>query len=162
MAERLHRLGHSAYPLQKIEIVRALVEKNAAALSRPRRAPVAAVIIILRAVPVGYDPVDALDIADIAAVNHLFHFAENAVCALIEHHRKCLILLFCKLVHFADMLCVYARRLFAHNMPAVCKRLHYKARMIIMRNCNDDSVDIRATAQRRARHPSFGKLFSVR
>ena len=49
--------------LQQIEVVRTLVQKDAAAFALPGGAPAAGIVIGLRAVPVRHDPVHTLELA---------------------------------------------------------------------------------------------------
>ena len=60
-AERAHADRHAADPLPQIEVVRRLIEQNAAAVRRPRRAPRTGIVITLRAQPIGDDDAGALD-----------------------------------------------------------------------------------------------------
>src|SRR5688572_7457485 len=46
----------SAQPLQHIQVVRALIEQNAAALPFPGRPPAPAAVVGLGAIPIGDDP----------------------------------------------------------------------------------------------------------
>src|SRR5271166_2716720 len=59
LAKAAHARGHSAKPLQRVQIVQTLVEQNAAAFTAPSRAPSAARVVSLGAKPVGVDPIDA-------------------------------------------------------------------------------------------------------
>ena len=62
---------HAGQPLQQVEVVRALVEQHAAALALPGGAPAAGGVVGLGAEPVGDDPVDAADLAQLAVVDQL-------------------------------------------------------------------------------------------
>ena len=80
-----HPARHSKNPLEEIEIMRALVEKHAAPLATPGRAPAAGRVIRLGAEPIGDDPVDPADRAEFAAVNHFANFDVIRVSALVKH-----------------------------------------------------------------------------
>ena len=84
-AECAHTNRHAADPLPQIEIVRRLIEQNAAAVRRPCRAPRTGIVITLRAQPIGDDDAGALDAAQLAGVNQPLHFPISGVGALIEH-----------------------------------------------------------------------------
>ena len=88
MAEGAYPGGHSADPLQQIQIVRALIQKNAAAFSVPGGSPAAGVVVSLAAVPVRNQPAHALHFAVFPALDNLVHFSVNAVGALVEHHAE--------------------------------------------------------------------------
>ena len=85
LAEAAHARGHAAEPLQRVEIVQALVEQHAAALALPGRAPAAARVIGLGAKPIGDDPVDAHDLAQFAALNQLLDLQIARLGAHLEH-----------------------------------------------------------------------------
>ena len=60
VAETLHLARQSHQPLHQIQLMRALVQQHTAAFARPRCAPCAGIVIELRAVPVGDNPIDTL------------------------------------------------------------------------------------------------------
>ena len=98
-AERTHSFGfHSGYPLQKIELVRTLIEQYAAALARPGCAPRSAVVITLRAVPVGYNPIEAFKLAYFSVFYHIAKHDMRGIGALIEHYGKNFIRFCCDFV----------------------------------------------------------------
>ena len=63
MALCLHLDRHTAQPDQQIQLVRALIQQNAAAFSCPCGPPGSGIIILLGSVPVRHDPAHALDFA---------------------------------------------------------------------------------------------------
>ena len=66
LAEAVYLNGHLAdYPLNKVDLVRALVDKNSATFAFPSSSPASAVVVLLGAVPVGDDPVYSLREKDI-------------------------------------------------------------------------------------------------
>ncbi len=88
VAEGPDALGQAEHPLQKVEIVRTLVEQHAAAFAGPGGAPGARSVIGLRAEPVGNDPIDATDLAELTTLDQLADLLVVGVGALIEHRRK--------------------------------------------------------------------------
>ena len=139
--EGAHAAGHAAEPLHKVELVRALVEQHAAALAVPGGAPGAGVIVVLRAVPIGDDPVDALELAQLPAVDHLLDLAVDAVCALVEHHAKDQIRVLVGLgVHLAHLLGVDACGLFAEHVQVVLEALDGERRVLVVRHRDEDGV----------------------
>ena len=133
--------GQTADPLPEVELMRALVEKNASALSAPGCAPVARVIVILRAVPIGDEPACSSDLTELARCDDVVHLAVNGVGALIEHHTENeLGMLISLRDHLAYLKGINARGLFTHNVNAVLERLDGEIRMGIVRNSNEDSL----------------------
>ena len=119
LTETTHRLGHFAdYPLYEVDLVRALIDENAATFPAPSCAPVAAIVIDLRTVPVGNNPVYSLQFPDTARLHDFAHFTVYAVGTLVEHHRKSCVLLHGKFVHFTHLLGVNARGLVANYVYA--------------------------------------------
>ena len=146
-----HRNRHAADPLPQIQIVRALVEQHAAPFARPCGAPAAGIIIGLRPIPVGDQPVGAFDRTHLARSNDLLHFAVNMIGALIKHHGKHTVR-FCRhLIHAADLFCIHAGRLFAHDMQVILHRLDRQTRVIVMRHRNMHRVHQSALNQRGCR-----------
>ena len=120
----------------------ALVQQHAAAFAFPGGAPVAGIVVNLRAVPVGDDPVDPLQLTQLAAVDHLVHLAVDAVGALVEHHGKDLAALFGGLVHLPHGLGVDARGLLAHDVQTGRESLHGQRGMLVV-----GSADVHGVAQ---------------
>ena len=138
----LHLFGHTANPLHKIKLMRTLIEQHATALALPRRTPCAAVIICFRAVPVGDKPVCAANLSELSAHYKLAHLFINAVCTLIEHHAENNVLVMCgALVHLANLLCIYARGLFNHNVDTLFHAHHRKRGVVIVRHGNERRVN---------------------
>src|SRR5690606_1385582 len=79
------RHGQAEHPLEKVEVVRALVEQHAAALAAPGRAPAAGGVVGLGAEPICDDPVDATDFAELAALDEVADLDVVVVGALVEH-----------------------------------------------------------------------------
>ena len=132
VAEGLHLNGKPADPLKQVQIVGALVQQYAAALSVPGCPPSAGVIVSLGAVPVRDDPVHPFDLPILPAVHDLVHLPVNAVGALVEHHGEYPVRLFRRLVHFPYLLRIYPRRLLTQDMQAVLQRRDHKTRVIIV------------------------------
>ncbi len=88
VAEGAHAYRHAAQPLQEVEIMRALVQQHAAALALPGGTPPPAIVVELRAEPVGDHPVHTHEIAQLAILDQLPHLTVVAVRALVEHRRE--------------------------------------------------------------------------
>ena len=145
----LHRHGHAADPLPEVELMRTLVEQDAAALARPGGAPVAGIVVGLRAIPVGDDPVGAADAAVITALHQLAHLAIDAVCALVEHHAEDdLRVLRRFLIHLAYLPCVHPGRFFHHHMDTAAQAVNRIFRVIVVRHADHAGVDPAAVQQR--------------
>ena len=65
--------------------MRALVGQDAAALAAPGGAPVAGIVVVLGAVPVGDDPVDTADLAKVAGLNQVLDLDVRVTGALVQH-----------------------------------------------------------------------------
>ena len=142
MAEGVHLIRHAADPLQQVELVRALVQQHAAAFALPRGPPAARIVIILRAEPVGDDPVHAADLADRPALDEVVHADVQRVGALVVHHGEQAPALFGGGVHLLDLLCVHPRGLFAHDVQALAQRADGQRRVAVMRHGDDDGVHV--------------------
>ena len=114
---------HAAQPLQKIQLVGALIQQHAAALASPGGAPGPGIVVQLAAIPVGDGPGHALHGAQLAAVQDLLHFAVNAVGALVEHQREGLAAFPGSFQHRLHLLGVHSHGLFAQHMQAVAQRM---------------------------------------
>ena len=137
----MHLGRQAAQPLQQIQLVGALVEQHAATLALPGGTPCTGVIVVLGAVPVGDDPVHALDLADLAAVDHFLHLAVDAVGALIEHHRKHAVRMLVRSGHHvAHLQGVHAGRLLAQHVQTSLEGLRRQGRMLIMGRCDQHRV----------------------
>jgi hypothetical protein len=79
---------HTAYPLQEIQVVRALVQEDAAALSSPGRPPASGRVIGIGAEPIRDDPTDPQEPAQLAVFYHLLNLDVMRVRALVEHSGK--------------------------------------------------------------------------
>jgi hypothetical protein len=88
MAKRSHALWHAKHPLQKIEIVRALVEQHATTFADPGCTPTAGGVVGLAAEPVGDYPVDAADFTERTFLDQLANLLVGGVGALVEHYGK--------------------------------------------------------------------------
>ena len=133
-----HTAGHTADPLQKVNLMRRLIGKHTAALSTPSGAPCTLLIVFLRAVPACDDPVDVAQFADFTAGNHFFNFAVKGIGTLVEHHSEHQVrMCSCNGVHFTDFLRVYAGRLFHKRMQSSLQRVYCDDRMQVMR-CSDE------------------------
>ena len=84
LAKPAHARRHAAKPLQRVKIMQALVEQHAAAFTFPSGPPAAARIIGLRAIPVGVDPVDADDPAQVFP-DELLDFQVTRFRAQLKH-----------------------------------------------------------------------------
>ncbi|MPN06677.1 hypothetical protein SDC9_153933 [bioreactor metagenome] len=78
---------HAEEPLPQIKLVRTLVEQYAAAFAPPGRPPVAGVVIVLAAEPVGDDPADSPDGAEFPGIDQLFELPVHGRGPEIEHGR---------------------------------------------------------------------------
>ena len=79
------RWEEAGHPPEEIEIVRALVKEDSAALALPRGAPGAGAVVGVGAEPVGDDPGDAGDLAGLAAEDEFADFLIEGVGALVVH-----------------------------------------------------------------------------
>ena len=143
LAEAAHARGHSAEPLQDIELMEALVEEHAATLALPRRAPTATGVVGLGAEPVGDDPVDADDLAEFASVDQLLDLLIAGFHPELEHPGE----------DQPRMLPGHGEEpfgigllggdgLFDHRMEAVLERVDADGRVEEMRRGDDEGVDL--------------------
>ena len=137
----LNLYGHAADPLPQIQIVRALIQKDATAFSTPGCTPSTRIIIRLRTIPVCNNPVRTPDRAIFAALHKLTHLSINVVCSLIEHHAKNHIGFLCTAIHLTNLLCIHARRLLNHYMETLFHRSNRIFRMVIMRNSHNNCIN---------------------
>ena len=157
LAKRAQTNRHTHQPLPEIELVRVLVEQHAAAFPFPGGAPAAGVVVTLRAIPVGDDPVGAADLAQLAAVDQIFHFLIQRVGPLVIHDAEHHVALPGAGVHLLDLRGVDACWLLTQGMNAVAHRQHRQVRVIVMRRGDNDRIDkpalehlLRITEQRNA------------
>ena len=123
--------------------MRTLVKQHAAAFACPCCAPVTAVVVTLRAVPVGNYPVYALDGTDFAACNHFTHLAVHAVGALVKHHCKQRLAFGCNRHHFLYLFGVHSGRLFANDVKSAFQRADTQLRVLVMGHGDDYGVNVR-------------------
>ena len=121
--------------------MRILVEQDAATFPFPGGAPAAGVVVALRAIPVGDDPVGAADLAQLAAVDKVFYLLIKRVRALVVHDAKHHVALPGAGVHLLHLRRVYPRRFFTQGMNAVAHRQHRQARMLVVRRRDNHRVD---------------------
>src|SRR5699024_8611752 len=81
----VHGLGDAADPLPQVELMRGLVDQDAAAFAAPGGAPFALLIVAVRAPPGVDDPVGAADLAELAGSDDLLDLLVELVGALVEH-----------------------------------------------------------------------------
>ena len=138
LTEAIYLYRHlTNYPLNKVDLVRTLVNKDSSAFTLPGCSPASAVIVLLGTEPVGNYPSHSLKLTDTALGNYLTHLLVKRVGALIEHHaEKCLVFLRGG-IHFFYLLCVNARRLLADDVDASLETLHYHLGMLIVGNFNE-------------------------
>ena len=86
--EAAHFGGHSAHPLEGVELVEALVEEDAAAFSLPSGSPSATGVVGVGSIPVGNDPVDADDFAQIAVCDEPSNFGVSRLGPKLKHSGK--------------------------------------------------------------------------
>ena len=133
----IDKARHTANPLPQIQVMRALIEQNAAALARPRGTPRARIIVRLVPVPVGNNPAGAPDRPQRAGIHDLLHFAVDVICPLIEHHAEHDVGMPVRFLHHLPHLQgVYTRRLLAHDVNARAHRLNRIPGVIVVRNGN--------------------------
>ena len=80
--------GHSAHPLEGVELVEALVEENAAAFAFPCGAPSATGVVGVGSIPIGNDPVDADDFAQFTVCDELADFDVSRLGPEVETWRQ--------------------------------------------------------------------------
>ena len=122
--------------------MRRLIEEDSAAFACPGRSPVARIIVELRAVPGGDEPVRAPDLAVFSTLDKLAHLSVKAVRPLVEHHSEndvgvCLR----NGVHLTDLLCIDSRGLLAHHVDLSLHAFDRVFRVVIVRNGDDARVD---------------------
>ena len=138
----LDSLGHTHNPLPQIQLVGALVQKNAAAFAGPGSAPVAGIVIALRTIPGGNNPDCPADLTIFPGVNQFTHLAVYMIGALVKHHAKDNFrMLFGFFVHLADLFGIDACRLLAHHMKAPLHAFNGIFGMIIMRHADVAGID---------------------
>ena len=132
----------SADPLPQVELVRSLVDQDAAAFAAPCCTPIAGAIVCIRAVPAVDDPVGTADLAELSALDLFTDLDVQRVCTLIEHDSECqLRMTGCALVHLADVLGGNTGRLLNQSMNAMLQSIHSNFRMEVMRKGRDNRVD---------------------
>ena len=141
-ASDTHR--QAADPLQQIQLMRALIQEHAAPFSVPGRSPLPGIIVVLRPVPVRDDPVHSFDLSVFSALDQLMHADVNRIGPLIEHHRKRHFRMpVCAGNHLPHLLRIDTGRLLAHDVQMVLHRRNRQPRMLIMRNGNQNRIDLR-------------------
>ena len=88
LGDRGDLAGLTYEPAEQVEVVRALVEQDAAAFAFPGRTPAARVVVGLGPEPVGNRPVDAHDLADAAVFAETLDRRPLCEGALLEHARE--------------------------------------------------------------------------
>ena len=86
--EAAHFGGQSAHPLEGVKLVEALVEENAAAFSLPSGSPSTTGVVGFGSIPVGNDPVDADDFAQIAVCDEPSDFGVSRLGPKLKHGGK--------------------------------------------------------------------------
>ena len=81
-------VGLADEPLQHVQVVDALVDQQAAALTRPSAAPFAHLVIHIRAVPTGHGPSESLQGPHTPFIDKRLDSGIGRVKSLVEHHRK--------------------------------------------------------------------------
>ncbi len=121
-AEGTHARRHAEEPLPEVYLMRRLVQEHAPSLARPRRAPASAPVVGRGAEPIGDDPVDAAELAEIPSRDQLLELRVARVGALIEHLGEDLALFRSALVsadHSLRICLVHGERLLhQHRSPA--------------------------------------------
>ena len=88
LAETAHARRHSEQPLHDIQIVKALVQEDAAALAFPGRPPTAAGVVGLGSKPIGHDPAHPDNLPNLTALDQLLDFEVTRLGAKLEHTRE--------------------------------------------------------------------------
>ena len=133
-------------PAEQVEVVRALVEQDAAALAFPCRAPAAGVVVGLGAVPVGDSPTHAEQVADRAVGAQAFDVLPLGESALLEHAGKDEIgVLLARGFVVVDGLlrfeCCHSQGLFNKHMQPALKRELGKLRVSGVRRGDEHGID---------------------
>lgn len=85
IGDSLNGLGRAtSQPDELVEGVGGLVHQDAATFTLPGAAPGSGAIVGLRAIP-GRGHGDTVDFAELAIIDHVFHFAAHVLGALLEH-----------------------------------------------------------------------------
>ena len=133
--------GHAENPLEKIEVMRALVEKDAAALAGPGGAPAAGGVVGLGAKPVGDDPIYTADLAEFAGADEIADFLVIRVGALVEHRREDLFFIFMRGEEAFAVGFVDRDRLLDHDVQTGLEGVDAERGVLVMRRGDDDGVD---------------------
>ena len=162
LAEAAHATGHADEPLHRVKIVQTLIEQHAAAFPLPRRAPPAARVIGLGAIPVRVDPVDAHDLSEFAALNQFLHLLVTWLGAHLKHAAKNnLWVLPARGNESFGVGFVGGNWLLNHRMNTRFQRHDAERRMLKMRRGHNDGVHLPGFDQRLAVREGFQRLVAV-
>ena len=114
--------GQTEEPLEKVELVGALIGQHAAAFAAPAGAPVARIVVILGTEPVGDGPADPAELTQFAGVDQLLDLDVGRQSTLVEHQRFHQIGVFFRFFEQAFAFSFVNRQRFFHN--DVFARLH--------------------------------------
>jgi hypothetical protein len=138
-------LRDAADPLPEVELVRRLVDEDAAPLAAPGGAPRTGVVVPLRPPPGGDDPVGAPDRADLAGLDDLLEPTVERVHALVEHDAEGeLRLRGGERDEIVRLLRVHAGRLVDERVDSAAERRDAHLRVQVVRHGRDDRVDVAA------------------
>src|SRR5699024_8256344 len=132
-----------AQPLPQVELVRSLVDQDAAALAAPGRAPCRLVVVALRAPPGGDDPGGVAQLPELAGVDQGLQVGVHGVRALVEHDREGRLGMGGREgVHLLDLLRVHPGRLLGEGVDALADRGDRHLRVQVVRHSGHHRVDI--------------------
>ena len=141
--EAAHFDGHTAHPLEGVELMEALVEEDAAAFAFPSGSPSTAGVVGVGSIPVGNDPVDADDFAQFAICDEPSDFGVSRLGPKLKHGGK----------YGGRMLAAlgdkplgvrFVRRnwFFDHEMQAGVQRLYAQRGVLVVGRGDDDGVNL--------------------
>ena len=146
---RRNGYGHTAQPLEQIQLMRALVDQHAAAFSGPGASPSALIVISLRTVPVRDYPVYTLDTAQPAAFDEFLCETVQLVGALVIHYAEYEFGFGSRdLVHLSDRLRIHARGFFDKCVQPFFQRVDGDYGVIVVRSGDKDGVYLSRVYQR--------------
>ncbi|MMZ60353.1 hypothetical protein D1872_224370 [compost metagenome] len=120
--------------------MRILVQQHAAAFTGPGGPPAAGIVVALRPVPVGDDPVRPPDLAQLPGEHQVPQFGVKGIGALVVHNPEFPAGFGGGQVHVPDGFGVDAGGFFDQDMVIAFKSLRRQCRVIVMRGSNQDGI----------------------
>ena len=135
-------LRHSHHPLPDVQIMRALIHQNTAALSSPGCSPGAGIIISLRAVPVRDCPAKTDQFAKLSLLKASSQLCKKRIRPLVVHNPVNASALLCRPVDLFRCCSINSFRLLCQHMEPLLQSLLRNHGMHRVRSCNQNSINL--------------------